>query len=109
MFDPAPWDDELVENTPQLSALTWAAVQAKGNTLQSDAASFDETKNMKKRKKKASKTLTDGRMESFRAKANNLTAKVGGTGPGWKLIQDHQHSIVWGARLPTWSPFPSLL
>ena len=35
---------------------------------------------------------------------NNLTAIVGGTGPGWKLIQDHQHSIVWGAHPPTWSP-----
>ena len=37
---------------------------------------------------------------------NNLTAKVGGTGPGWRLIQDHQHSIVWGARPPKWCLFP---
>ena len=42
-------------------------------------------------------------------RVNNLTPRVGGNGPGWRLIQDHQHSIVWGARLPTWSPFPSLL
>ena len=37
---------------------------------------------------------------------NNLTGKVGGTGPGSRLIQDHRHSIVWGARLPTWPPSP---
>ena len=39
---------------------------------------------------------------------NNLTAKVGGTGPGWRLIQDHQHSIVWGARPPKWCLFPPI-
>ena len=37
---------------------------------------------------------------------NNLTAIMGGTGPGWKLIQDHQHSIVWGARPPNWPHLP---
>ncbi len=36
-------------------------------------------------------------------RVNNFTAIVGGTGPGWRLIQDHQHSIVWGARPPKWS------
>ena len=39
---------------------------------------------------------------------NNLTAKVGGTGLGWRLIQDHQHSIVWGARPPKWCLFPPI-
>ena len=36
---------------------------------------------------------------------NKLTAKVGGTGPGLRLIQE-QNSIVWGARPPTWPPLP---
>ena len=40
---------------------------------------------------------------------NNLTAKVGGTGPGWRLIQDHRHSIVWGASPPKWSLFPPII
>ena len=33
---------------------------------------------------------------------------MGGAGPGWRLIQDHRHSIVWGARPPKWSLFPPI-
>ena len=42
----------------------------------------------------------------LRESKHNLTTKMDGPGSGLMLIQDHQHSIVWGARPPEWSLFP---